>query len=106
MVIEPGNSLNPPGGASSNGVARNRGTAERPAVKERQEPAAPAPAAGDNVSLSETGQTLARLAAAIEGEPAVDESRVAEVKAALANGSYRIDADAIAGKMLDQDGLF
>jgi negative regulator of flagellin synthesis FlgM len=46
---------------------------------------------------------LGALVAALAKAPPVDETRVASLKAAMAEGSYRIDPDAIAAAMLRLD---
>nr|WP_299597152.1 flagellar biosynthesis anti-sigma factor FlgM [Sphingomonas bacterium] len=35
--------------------------------------------------------------------PPVDAGKIATIRAAIADGTYRIDADAIAGRMVDLD---
>ena len=52
------------------------------------------------VSLSQDAVQLQNLQAAVEGASEVSDARVEAVKAALANGSYRIDAQAIASKLM------
>ena len=39
---------------------------------------------------------------ASQGAP-VDSAKVARIKAAIADGSYKVDADAIAARMIEQD---
>lgn len=39
---------------------------------------------------------------AAQGAP-IDEAKVASIRAAIANGTYRIDARAIAGRMIETD---
>ena len=67
------------------GVARSAATVATRVVS--SDPAgAPAPAAA--------------LAAACA---AIDTAKVDRIRAGIADGSYRVDADAIAGKMIEQD---
>ncbi len=101
MVIEPGNGLNTHTATSSK--ARQ---ASAPVREKNASPESPASAEGDNVSLSDAGQNLAKLEARLSEMPDVDSAKVAEVKAALTSGRLQVDADAIAGKMLDQDQSF
>ncbi len=54
----------------------------------------------DTVELTSHAKLLERLDKALASLPAVDDARVAEVKAAIENGEYEIDADAIADAML------
>lgn len=60
---------------------------------------------GDSVSLSSQAQSLGKLEAAVDNASSVDSDKVSAVKSALQSGQYRIDADAIAAKILDQDAL-
>ncbi len=70
--------------------------------------AAPASSArsDETVNLTNDAKLLARLDKALESLPAVDQQRVAEIKAAIANGEYEIDADAIADAMIRLDRSF
>lgn len=56
--------------------------------------------AGDKVELTNDAKLLERLDKALANAPDVDETRVAEIKAAIASGNYEIDPDAIADAML------
>lgn len=57
-------------------------------------------AAKDTVQLTSGAQLLERLEKSLESLPAVDSQRVAEIKEAIANGDYEIDAQAVADAML------
>ena len=63
-------------------------------------------AEGRNVSLSNEAHTLNRLEAQINASPDIDASRVAELKQAIADGTFEVNAERIAEKMLGQDDLF
>lgn len=58
------------------------------------------PSKGDTVELTSHAKLLERLDKTLATLPAVDDVRVAEIKAAIENGDYEIDADAIADAML------
>lgn len=58
---------------------------------EAQVPGKPA----DKVSLSGSGKALANPA-----EPPIDVAKVAQVRAAIADGSFRVDADRIADNVI------
>jgi len=60
---------------------------------------APAPTS-DTVELTSSAKLLERLEKTLASLPAVDSKRVEEVKAAIENGEYEIDADAIADAMI------
>lgn len=69
--------------------------------KAAQESAANRPASGgDTVELTSGAQLLERLEKSLDALPAVDSQRVSEVKTAIENGHYQIDADAIADAMI------
>lgn len=103
MVIDPNTGLSP-------STAANRGksgVAGANTGAEAKSPPAKAPNTGgpDNVSLSQEAQTLARLEAKISANGDTDSDRVAAIKQAIAEGSFEVNAERIAGKMLDQDNL-
>ena len=54
----------------------------------------------DQVSLTPTAQQLRNLEQQIADQPVVDTQKVNSVKEALATGSFDIDSDRIAGKMM------
>ena len=56
--------------------------------------------AEDTVALTNRAQLLERLEKSLESLPAVDSQRVAEIRTAIENGDYEIDAKAIADAMI------
>lgn len=103
MVIDPGNNLNSPSTTSS-GAAKTRPAVQGRAPAQLENERTPAQSQ-DSVSLSQQGQALARLSSELSSAPDVDQDKVAAIRNALANGSYQIDGQAIASKMLEQDDL-
>lgn len=61
--------------------------------------------AGDSLRLTGEAAGLQTLQRELSAAPAVDASRVAEVRQALESGSYRIDPARIADRMLEMDRL-
>lgn len=61
---------------------------------------------GDTVRISDTAQALQRSAGENNRDADVDSDRVAQIKAAIADGSYRIDNERIADRMLQFEKLF
>jgi negative regulator of flagellin synthesis FlgM len=57
-------------------------------------------AAPDSVSITPSGRALAAVSQAVQEAPEVDNARVSTLQQAIASGSYSVDADRIAGRML------
>ena len=79
------------GHARSSGQPATDKTAEKPAGQS---------AAGDQVSLTPAAQQLRGLEQQIAEQPVVDSQKVNAVKDALANGSFEINPERIAAKMM------
>ncbi len=60
-------------------------------------------ASSDTVSLTSSAKLLERLDKTLDSLPVVDAARVAEIKAAIEDGNYEIDAEAIADAMIRLD---
>lgn len=56
---------------------------------------------GDTVRLTDAAQELSRLEAQVNSAPEVDSRRVEQVRLAVQNGTYKVDPDAIATKLLN-----
>ncbi|WP_166263667.1 flagellar biosynthesis anti-sigma factor FlgM [Marinobacter caseinilyticus] len=95
-----------------NGIGRGQvntqktSTEKSPAQSTQQ--AAPEPSKaqatrGDSVSLSSQAKNLKQLEQGLDSFPEMDDERIEAIKAALADGSYKIDAEKLAQKMLDMD---
>lgn len=59
---------------------------------------------GDQVTLTSSARSLQKLSEAIAATPVVDSAKVAATRTAIASGTYQIDAQRIAGKLLKLDG--
>jgi len=62
-------------------------------------------AAADSVQISRLPGLIKSTAKSLSQESSVNETRVKELKAAIANGEYPVDANRIAQKILDFDSL-
>lgn len=60
-------------------------------------------ARGDNVSLSNQAKNLKQLEQKLGDYPEMDDDRIEQIRSALANGTYKVDAEKVAQKMLDMD---
>lgn len=57
--------------------------------------------ANDNVSLSNTAQSLSKIEAELKSSPEVDQNKVNEIKSRIANGDYQINPQNMAQKLLN-----
>jgi len=58
---------------------------------------------GENVKLSNQAKNLNQLEQKLGEYPEMDDDRVSQIRAALEDGSYKVDAEKLAQKMLDMD---
>ncbi len=58
------------------------------------------PISTDTVNLTDTAQDIKTAMAAGVASPVINEDRVAAIKSALQSGSYKVDAERVAEKML------
>jgi|LNFM01.1.fsa_nt_gb negative regulator of flagellin synthesis FlgM len=69
-------------------------------VDKPAQPAAPvAQTSSEVVKLTDLGSRLQALTQSVADVPAVDSKRVEQFRQAIADGSYQIDADAVAEKL-------
>ncbi|MBW0146062.1 flagellar biosynthesis anti-sigma factor FlgM [Marinobacter arenosus] len=91
-------------------VNTQRTTADKSTGSQNTQPAPSDPAKaqaqgarGDNVSLSSQAKDLKQLEQKLGDYPEMDDDRIAEIRSALENGTYKIDAEKLAQKMLEMD---
>ena len=58
------------------------------------------PPAGDQVTLTGSARLLQKLSEAVAGAPVVNAAKVASVKLAIQNGTYKVDAGQVADKLM------
>jgi negative regulator of flagellin synthesis FlgM len=59
-----------------------------------------APSSGDTVNVSRSGLLMSRLQEIVQNAPAVDTQRVAALKDAVSSGTYKVDDQKVADKLL------
>ncbi|SOB75708.1 anti-sigma-28 factor, FlgM family [Marinobacter sp. LV10R510-11A] len=91
-------------------VNTQRTTADKPANSPSAKQAAPEQAnakaqsaRGENVNLSSQARNLKQLEQKLGDYPEMDDDRIEEIRSALESGTYKIDAEKLAQKMLDMD---
>jgi negative regulator of flagellin synthesis FlgM len=57
-------------------------------------------AAADHVTLTDSAKSLQKIEEALANAPVVDSAKVEAVKLSLANGSYQVDSQRVADKIL------
>jgi len=88
------------GSAQSGGRPEAAGT-QQPATTPGATEQAPASQGGESVQLSREAQQLQKVSDQLRDLPSVDKERVAQLKQAIADGSYQVDSQRVAGKLLD-----
>jgi negative regulator of flagellin synthesis FlgM len=88
----------PPPIATANGSKGVQGVEKTPS----DAPAVPSTptAAADQVTLTGSSRTLQKLGEAVAAAPVVKTAKVASVKQAIQNGTYKVDAGKVADKLI------
>ena len=81
-------------GSNSSGVVTDKSQGETSAAS------APAPQAGDTVTLTNSARSLQLIESAVANAPVVNTAKVAAVKQAINSGTYQVNAGQVADKML------
>ncbi|WP_097461664.1 flagellar biosynthesis anti-sigma factor FlgM [Mangrovitalea sediminis] len=74
-----------------------------PTPQEQAKVAASTPNASENVSLSSRAKGLKQTEQRLKEYPEVDDTKVDAIRTALQNGSFKVDAQKLAQKMLEND---
>lgn len=93
------NGIDLTGGAPLGGTRKSQPVAPGSATPE----SAASETAAPNVNITSTAELLARVQQSLSSRPAVDQSRVEAISRALAEGSYRVDAERIAAGLMQAE---
>ncbi len=100
MVIDFSRLNSSPTLTGSTRTSASKDTAEAAPLPSQAETAS-ASKSGESVHLSNEAQQLQKISDTLRDQPAVDKARVAELKAAIADGSYKVDSNRVASKLLN-----
>ncbi|OUS29710.1 flagellar biosynthesis anti-sigma factor FlgM [Gammaproteobacteria bacterium 45_16_T64] len=67
---------------------------------------APSANAEGTVVLSAEAKSLSKLTGGVSTEPPIDQAKIDAIKAAIYDGSFKLNAESVAGKLIDSDDLF
>ena len=99
------NAANPNNNGRTSGTQSGRSESVSPAASTLNQPqsnnADQAARAGESVQLSKDAQQLQKITDKLRDLPSVDKERVNKLKQASADGSYQIDNQRIASKLLN-----
>ena len=99
MSIMAMNTINNGSSGASTTASTSRNSASRPAAQAPESNSGVKVATGDRLKLSSESQQLQQAARGADAP--VDSARVAELRAAIADGSYQVDTQRTAAKLLD-----
>ena len=84
------------------GTAKPTSTALAPENRSRTQPAAQKPSAdGEKVELSSLSSSLNKAEAAMASTPVVDRARVDEIRQAISEGRFKVDAGRVADSLIE-----
>jgi len=82
---------------------KSTGSQSSPSTAGEQAKAQSPAARGESVSLSNQAKNLKQLEQKLGDYPEMDDDRIAQIRSALESGTYKIDAEKLAQKMLEMD---
>jgi negative regulator of flagellin synthesis FlgM len=90
--------------SSQSAAAAQGGAGQRPAATDTRQSSTPA-SETDSVEITDTASHLVTAEQGLAEVPVVNPGRIAQVRSALASGTYRVSSERIASKLLQYDRL-
>ena len=100
MAIEI-NNITPTKAQRSNDDTKLNQSSDQPAAQQETGKSS----ATDTVSLSDNAVQLGKVERTVASAPVIDAQRVEQLKQAIANGSYEVDAKAVADKLMQFESM-
>ena len=97
------NSAPPLTASTRSNANQEAGSATQAAPAKTPEHTSASAPSGESVHLSQEAQQLQKISDSLRDQPAVDKNRVAELKQAIAEGSYKVDSNRVASKLLNME---
>ena len=90
---------------SYNGIKESVATAKNVATSTAKSAVAQKKVAvqSDDVGLTDSAKTLAKATDAARNASGIDEAKVEKLKAAISDGSYKINYESVANKLIDSE---
>lgn len=92
-----------PGQVNTQRTTADKSSSTHEARQAAPEQARAQSARGENVNLSSQARNLKQLEQKLGDFPEMDDARIEQIRSALENGTYKVDAEKLAQKMLDMD---
>ncbi|MBA1296053.1 flagellar biosynthesis anti-sigma factor FlgM [Pseudomonas lurida] len=101
MVIDFSRLNNSPATSGATRTSGAKESADAKAALPAKAEQASASQSGESVHLSNEAQQLQKVTDSLRDQPVVNKARVAELKQAIADGSYKVDSNRVASKLLN-----
>ncbi|MEB0041387.1 MULTISPECIES: flagellar biosynthesis anti-sigma factor FlgM [unclassified Pseudomonas] len=95
------NSTAPATGSSRSGTTKETSTTVADSSSATPKASTVSQSSGEAVHLSDEAQRLQTIGDKVRSQPVVNSARVAELKQAVADGSYTVDSGRVASKLLN-----
>ncbi len=88
---------------SMSSVKNGHAAASSKKISKGDEKVASAPVKSDDVKLTDSAKAFSRASAIAVSSDGIDQSKVDKLKAAVRDGSYKVDSESVAAKILKDE---